>query len=342
MHPEVVKISQAFADDLEQAETTKQLEEMKVRYLGKKGPVTSLMRLLKDVSKEEKPLLGKQINDLKVSVETALEKREHELFEKELEVALKEEILDITLPGRQIEQGRMHPISEMLERVLSVLKSMGFSIQYGPVIDTDYFNFEVLNFPKDHPARDEHDTYYLPGGHLLRTHTSNVQARVMEKEKPPIRVAVPGKCFRNETITARSHVHFHQVEGFYIDKGVTFSDLFSTLSEFLKKLFGPKVQLRFRASYFPFVEPGMEVDLLCLLCEGKGCSVCKKTGWLEILGAGMIHPEVLKSVSIDPEEYTGFAWGMGIERILMIQKGIPDIRYFFENDLRFLGQFSSV
>jgi phenylalanyl-tRNA synthetase alpha chain len=216
---------------------------------------------------------------------------------------------------------------------------MGFSVQLGPDVDTDYYNFGGLNFAPDHPARDMQDTFYLAPAHLLRTHTSNVQVHIMETHAPPIRVIAPGRCFRNEDISARSHVFFHQVEGFYIDKHVTFADLFSTMDEFLAKLFGQKIQTRYRPSYFPFVEPGMEVDIRCISCQGVGCRLCKQTGWLEILGTGLIHPNVLKKGKIDPEVYSGYAWGMGIERITMLLHDIRDIRLFTENDLRFLEQF---
>jgi phenylalanyl-tRNA synthetase alpha chain len=219
---------------------------------------------------------------------------------------------------------------------------MGFSVQYGPDIETDYYNFEALNFPHDHPARDMQDTFYIASNVLLRTHTSNIQTRIMESEKPPIRIIAPGKVYRNETITARSHVFFHQVEAVYVDKDVTFVDLLSTMDEFLAKIFGKKVETRYRPSYFPFVEPGMEVDIGCLNCKGNGCNLCKYTGWLEVAGAGMIHPEVLKNGDIDPETYSGYAWGLGVERLCMLKHGIKDIRLFTENDLRFLEQFSAV
>ena len=230
----------------------------------------------------------------------------------------------------------------MLDEIVDILMGMGFSVQYGPEIESDYYNFGALNFTDDHPARDMQDTFYITDKLLLRTHTSNTQMRVMEANKPPIRVIAPGKVYRNETITARSHVFFQQVEGFYIDKDVTFADLQTTMKEFLSKLFNRDVETRFRPSYFPFVEPGMEVDLRCLSCKGLGCSLCKQTGWLEILGAGMIHPEVLKNANIDPEVYSGFAWGMGVERLVLLKHGVKDIRMFSENDMRFLKQFTAV
>jgi phenylalanyl-tRNA synthetase alpha chain len=230
----------------------------------------------------------------------------------------------------------------VMDEMIDILVSMGFSVQYGPDVDTEWYNFEALNFPPDHPARDMQDTFYIAPNVLLRTHTSNTQVRVMEAHKPPIRVMMPGRVYRNEAITARSHVFFHQVEGLYIDKGVTFADLMATMHEFIGKLFNADVETRFRPSYFPFVEPGMEVDLRCLSCKGTGCNLCKHTGWLEIAGAGMVHPEVLKNGAIDPEEYTGYAWGMGVERLAMLKHGIKDIRLFTENDLRFVKQFSAL
>jgi phenylalanyl-tRNA synthetase alpha chain len=216
---------------------------------------------------------------------------------------------------------------------------MGFSVQYGPVIDTEFYNFTALNIPEDHPARGMQDTFWVDKDHLLRTHTSNIQARIMESGEPPIRIIAPGKAFRNEEITARSHVFFHQVDGFYIDKNVTFADLLGTMQTFLNKLFKEDVEVRYRPSYFPFVEPGLELDVACISCKGQGCQLCKHTGWLEILGAGMVHPEVLRGGGIDPEEYSGFAWGMGVERLVLLKYGINDIRTFVQNDMRFLNQF---
>ena len=255
---------------------------------------------------------------------------------------LEKEAIDITLPGRKRYIGRKHPLTQAMDQIINILEGMGFSVQYGPDLDTDYYNFEALNFPPEHPARDMQDTFYINPSVLLRTHTSNIQARVMEANNPPIRIIAPGKVYRNETITARSHVLFHQVEAVYIDKNVTFADLMATLDEFLGKLFEEDTQTRFRPAYFPFVEPGMEADVACLLCKGKGCSICKHSGWLEIGGAGMIHPEVLRSGGIDPEVYSGFAWGLGLERLVMMLRGIQDIRSFTENDLRFLEQFTAL
>lgn len=328
-----------FIRELKEISNSKDLENLKVKYLGKKGPIAALMQELRHCSSEERPHFGKLINDLKEELLSHCDNSLLRLKQQEMEAQFEKEWLDPTLPGRRPFLGRAHPIQQMLKRVLDILIGMGFSVQFGPDVDTDYYNFEGLNFAPDHPARDLQDTFYLSHQLLLRTHTSNVQVHVMEKNSPPIRVVAPGRCFRNEDISARSHVFFHQVEGFYIDKHVTFADLLSTMDDFLSKLLGEKVETRFRPSYFPFVEPGMEVDVRCTACKGHGCRLCKHTGWLEILGAGMIHPNVLRKAKIDPETYSGYAWGMGIERLAILQSDIPDIRLFTENDLRFLAQF---
>lgn len=337
---ELESLRKNFLSDLEKTTSFKDLEQLKIKYFGKKGPFTDLMQGLKTASPEERPVLGKEINDLKVllskTLDEALSLKEKEETEKRLE----NEWVDIALPGRKKSFGSTHPIHQMLDRVIDILIGMGFSVQYGPDVDTEHYNFGGLNFAPDHPARDMQDTFYLNEDLLLRTHTSNVQVHTMENREPPIRVIAPGRCFRNEDISARSHVFFHQIEGFYIDKNVSFTDLMGTMKEFLSKLFGEKIETRFRPSYFPFVEPGMEVDVLCTACKGSGCKLCKHTGWLEILGAGMIHPNVLKKGNIDPEKYSGFAWGLGIERLVILQSGIPDIRMFTQNDLRFLNQFN--
>jgi phenylalanyl-tRNA synthetase alpha chain len=326
--------------DLGEITDSKSIENLKIKYLGKKGLIQSLMRSLKDASPQERPQLGKTINTLKETVTLQLEQSFNTCLEKEESNRLSKETIDVTLPGRRSFLGRKHPLTQILDRVLGILADMGFSIQYSPEVENDYYNFESLNFPPDHPARDMQDTFFIQDDLLLRTHTSNTQVRVMESQTPPIRVAAPGKCFRNEEITARSHVVFHQVEGFYVDKNVTFADLFATLEEFFQRVFNQKLPLRMRPSYFPFVEPGLEVDVSCLLCKGKGCNVCKHTGWLEVAGAGMIHPEVLKHSGIDPEVYSGYAWGLGPARLLFILNGINDIRLFFDNDMRFLEQFA--
>lgn len=326
--------------DLKSHRGSKEVEALKVKYLGKKGHVQTLMHALKDCPAEQRPHVGKLINELKLKITEQLDLALQDFESQELEGRLATESLDVTLPGRRRFLGKKHVTLKMLDEAIDVLVSMGFSVQYGPDIESDYYNFESLNFSKDHPARDMHDTFYITPDILLRTHTSNTQIRVMETSTPPIRIIAPGKCYRNEDVSARSHVLFHQIEGLYIDKNVTFADLLATLEELFSKLLHQKeIKMRYRPSYFPFVEPGMEVDIHCIVCAGKGCSVCKHSGWLEVCGAGMVHPEVLKSGGIDPEEYTGYAWGMGIERLTMLRFGIEDIRLFLEDNLRFLQQF---
>lgn len=340
MQQSIDELREQFLQQLNQVKVSQDLENVRVKFLGKKGPIQQLMQMLRDVVPDQRPIVGKQINDLKELMTMKCEEREREVTNHEEQQQLLQEKLDVTLPGRRRFRGAKHPLTQTMDQIIAILIGMGFSVQYGPEIDSDYYNFEVLNFPPDHPARDMQDTFYISPHILLRTHTSNIQARVMELNKPPIRIIAPGKAYRNETITARSHVFFHQVEAVYIDKDVTFANLFATLDDFLSKLFKQNIATRFRPSYFPFVEPGVEVDISCLVCQGKGCNLCKHSGWVEVAGAGMIHPEVLRNGGIDPEQYTGFAWGMGLERLVMMLRGIHDIRLFTENDLRFLNQFT--
>lgn len=339
MQEKLLDLRKQFQLDLTQVQQSKDVEQLKIKYLGKKGPVQDLMLHLRDAAPDQRPLLGKQVNDLKEEFRLLCEQALSSFLQAESAHQIANEKIDISLPGRLNSQGNYHPISKVMNHVLEILSGMGFSVQYGPDIDTDYYNYEGLNFPPDHPARDMQDTFYITKEMLLRSHTSNTQLRVMESHKPPIRVIAPGTVYRNETISSRSHVFFHQVEGLYVDKGVSFGDLFSTMEEFWSKFFGRKVQMRFRPSYFPFVEPGLEVDIACTSCNAKGCRLCKQTGWLEVCGAGMVHPEVLKNGGIDPEEYSGYAWGLGIERAAMLLYGIKDIRQFTENDMRFLEPF---
>ncbi len=341
MESVVVGLREQVERELEQISEHKQIEALKLKYLGRKGAITQLMKSLKEASPADRPKLGKLINELKLEVESKLLELSDRLLLAEEDLRQEEEDIDVSLPGRRLPASRSHPLAQTLDRVIDVLIEMGFSVRYGPDIDSDFYNFGALNFSENHPARDMQDTFYIDPESLLRTHTSNVQVRVMEEYQPPIRIISPGKCFRNEAISARSHVIFNQVEGLYIDEKVSFADLLATLRAFLEKLFYPeKVDLRIRPSYFPFVEPGIEVDVRCTVCKGKGCKICKGSTWLEILGAGMVHPNVLKSGGLDPEKYSGFAWGMGTERLAMILHNIDDIRLFWENDLRFLEQFS--
>ncbi|MCI0382440.1 MAG: phenylalanine--tRNA ligase subunit alpha [Chlamydiae bacterium] len=339
MEEKVSSLRKDFQRDLKKIENTTNLENLKIKYLGKKGALQKLVLELKDLTPDLRPQAGKIINDLKQEISHVCEQFAESLEEIELAKQIEEEKIDLSLPGRQHYIGKEHPLKLMLSEVIDVLISMGFSVQYGPDVDSDYYNFEGLNYPLDHPARDMQDTFYISDQFLLRSQTTNVQLHIMETHKPPIRVISPGTVYRNENISSRSHVFFHQVEGIYIDEDVTFGDLFATMNEFWKKLFKMQVTARFRPSFFPFVEPGLEVDIKCTSCEGSGCRLCKQTGWLEVAGAGMIHPEVLKNGGIDPHHYSGYAWGLGIERLAMLRYGVKDIRMFSENDLRFLSQF---
>jgi phenylalanyl-tRNA synthetase alpha chain len=332
-----LKQTQAEAlQEIKRANEPGSLDQVRIKYLGRKGIITSLLKSLKDFPEAERPALGKISNQIKGQLELALSERMKEVGAACRE---KEEFFDYTLPGRGRWQGKRHPLTQVNDRIVDIFYGMGFEIARGPDVETDYYNFSALNFPPDHPARDMQDTFYIKDDLLLRTHTSPVQVRVFEKRKPPVRIIAPGRCYRNEAINARSFCTFHQVEGFYVDTDVTFADLKGVLSAFVWELFGKDVSLRFRASFFPFTEPSAEVDISCVICGGKGCGVCKHKGWLEILGAGMIDPEVFRAVGYDPEVYSGYAFGLGIERIAMLKYRIDDIRLFYENDLRFLRQF---
>jgi phenylalanyl-tRNA synthetase alpha chain len=334
---ELKHLEESFAKEFSQAKSADDLEKIKVGYLGRKGRLTFLLRDLKNLSEEEKPAIGKRANEIKEGMEKRLKERFEEL--KVEEKKSKEQSLDYTLPGRRIWTAKLHPLTLVMNEVIEIFYGMGFEVVKGPDVETEYYNFDALNFPKDHPARDMMDTFYIDENLLLRTHTSPVQVRVFEKRKPPVRILAPGRVYRNEAINARSYCVFHQVEGFYVDYDVTFADLKGVLTAFAQKLFGKDVKLRFRASFFPFTEPSAEIDISCVICGGRGCSVCKFRGWLEILGAGMIDPEVFRGVSYDPEVYSGYAFGLGIDRIAMLKYRINDVRLFFENDLRFLRQF---
>lgn len=322
---------------LETAFTLQELEELKTEYLSRKGKFSLLLRELKELSAEEKPKAGESANSLKKKLDELLQSRLLALKEKE-QISPKE-FFDYTLPGRRSWEGKLHPLTQVLDRIIEIFYGMGFEVAKGTDVETNYYNFDSLNFPQDHPARDMQDTFYLANDLILRTHTSPVQVRVFEKRKPPVKILAPGRVYRHEAINARSYCLFYQVEGFYVDEDVTFADLKGVLVAFVKEFFGKEVELRFRASFFPFTEPSAEVDIKCIICKGKGCSVCKYRGWLEILGAGMIDPEVFKAVGYDPEKYSGYAFGLGVDRIAMLKYRIDDIRLFYENDLRFLRQF---
>ena len=340
MKEKISQLNESFTKELDEASSSDQIQNLKIKYLGKKGPIQALMPLLKDCTSDERPLVGKMINELKQDISSKVENRLQTLLRREQNDRISSENEDVTLPGRKRYLGKEHPISSMMQQVLDILIQMGFSVQTTPEIESEYYNYGGLNYPEDHPARDMQDTFYLTKDLLLRSHTTSIQQRIMEKHTPPIRIVSYGKCYRNETITTRSHVLFHQVDGLYIDKNVTFADLLATKKEFYSKIYEKDVKVRVRPSYFPFVEPGLEIDISCTSCDGKGCRLCKTTGWLEVCGAGMVHPEVLKQGGLDPEVYSGYAWGGGIERLVMLKYGITDIRMFTENDARFLGQFA--
>ncbi len=320
--------------------TTEELEKIRIKYLGKKGSITAILRTLGGLSAEEKKKIGEKTNLLKDELENLIREKEEALTSQVWEKNLQEQSFDFTLPGKPFIRGRYHPISQIISQIIQIFQRLNFSVAEGPEVETDYYNFKALNMPEEHPARDIQDTFYIhPPKVLLRTHTSPVQIRVMSNNQPPLRIVAPGRVYRHEAIDASHSSVFHQVEGFVVEKNVSFADLKSTLTDFLQQLFGTNLRVRFRPSYFPFVEPGAEVDVQCFLCKGTGCRVCKNTGWVEIMGAGMIHTNVFKAVGYEPEKYSGFAFGMGVERITMLKLGIDDMRLFYENDLRFLEQF---
>ena len=326
--------------DLDRTENIEDLEKIKVKYLGKKGIIKNLMEKLKIIEeKDERKKFGELINTLKEKIEIEIKNRESIILKRLKEKKIEEERIDETLPGYPYNLGKRHILKVVENEIIEIFMRMGFHLSFGPEIENEYYNFEALNIPKYHPSRDMWDTFYLPNGLLLRTHTSPVQIRTMEKIKPPLRIISPGRCFRRDPFDASHSPVFHQIEGLMIDKDISLSDLMGIIDLFAKKMFGEKTQTKFYLSYFPFVEPGIEVAATCSLCNGKGCNVCKYSGYVEILGAGMVHPEVLKNVGIDPEIWQGFAFGLGIERVAMIKFGISDIRYFYENDLRFLNEF---
>jgi phenylalanyl-tRNA synthetase alpha chain len=317
----------------------KDIEKIKVEYLGRKGLVTLLLRRLGELSTQERPKIGQLLNQTKREMEELLKIKTIEIEKLEKNKNLKEESIDVTLPGKKSDRGTIHPINLVLKKTEEIFLSIGFKIEEGPEVELDYYNFEALNIPKDHPARDDQDSFYLNREILLRTHTSPVEIRVMEKQQPPVRIIATGKCYRRDAADSTHSPMFHQIEGLAVDKDITFGDLKGVLTVFVHRMFGEDRKVRFRPGYFPFTEPSAEVDVSCLLCHGKGCRACGYSGWLEIMGAGMTDPAVFNMVGYDPEKYSGFAFGMGAERIAMLKYGINDIRLFFENDLRFLKQF---
>ncbi len=335
---ELLSLKNTFLAEADTVASLSELQQLRVKYLGKKGLVTSKLKTLSTISPDLKPAYGKAVNEVKSFVEEEITRRESLLKKEEHKKRILSEAIDITLPGKFIPFGREHPISRVLSEITSIFVSMGFEIEEGPEVELDYYNFEALNMPKNHPARDMQDTFYISEDVVIRTHTSPVQIRVMEKRKPPVRIIAPGKVYRCDADVSHTPM-FHQVEGLMVDTDIAFTDLKGVLQLFIHSIFGPDTPVRFRPSFFPFTEPSAEVDIGCIFCAGKGCRVCKNTGWLEILGAGMINPRVFEFVGYDPEVYTGFAFGMGVERITMLKYSIDDIRLFYENDLRFLRQF---
>ncbi|HIV85778.1 MAG TPA: phenylalanine--tRNA ligase subunit alpha [Candidatus Monoglobus merdigallinarum] len=325
--------------ELAKSDALDALEALRIKYLGKKGELTAIMKGMGKLPPEQRPVIGQLANEVRTSIESLLEQKKQTLSSLEKERRLAAEAIDINLPGKRPVLGKKHPLTTVLDDLKDIFIGMGFSIEEGPEVELDYYNFEALNIPKDHPARDTQDTFYIDENVVLRTQTSPVQVRVMEKQKPPIRVIAPGKVFRSDTVDATHSPVFHQIEGLVVDKGITMADLKGTLEVFVKKLYGDDTRLRFRPHHFPFTEPSAEVDISCFGCGGKGCRICKGEGWIEILGCGMVHPKVLKNCDIDPDIYSGFAFGIGLERITMFRYGIDDLRLFFENDIGFLKQF---
>lgn len=326
-------------EELKTLESPKELEDFRVRYMGKKGSVTGLLRGMGALPAEERPVMGQLVNQLRQELEDAVTEKNQAVQAKLQKEQLEKEKLDVTMPGKKVASGGLHPLNVVLDDIIDIFQSMGFDVIDGPEVETDYYCFQALNVPEDHPARDMQDTFYLTDNLLLRTQTSAAQARTMETTKPPIRVICPGRVYRADEVDATHSPVFHQIEGLVIDKGVTMCDLKGVLEQFAHEIYGEDTQIRFRPSFFPFTEPSVEVDVTCSACGGKGCRVCKGAGWIEILGAGMVHPRVLEMGGIDPEEYSGFAFGIGLDRLTTTRYKISDIRLLFENDLRFLEQF---
>lgn len=333
------KIQKGALAALEEAKDSKVLEEIRVKYLGKKGEITAILKQMGKLSADERPKMGQLANKVRAEIEESLSNAQAKIKEKMREQSLKSETLDVTLPGKKISQGQLHPLNIVMSEIEEVFMGMGFDIVEGPEVETDHYCFEALNMPKDHPARDTQDTFYIDENTVLRTQTSSVQIRTMEKTKPPIRIISPGRVYRSDTADATHTPIFHQIEGLVIDKGVTMSDLVGTLDMLMKRLYGDDCKIRLRPHHFPYTEPSAEVDIMCFNCGGKGCSMCKQEGFVELLGAGMVHPKVLEGCEIDPEVYSGFAFGLGLERLTMGRFSINDLRLLYDNDLRFLRQF---
>ena len=339
MKEKLAKIREEILKQIDASENLDKLNEVRVSALGKKGALTELLKSMKEVAPQDRPKVGQMVNEVRAEIETALETEKAKLEDRVLEARLKNEVIDVTLPAKKNSVGHRHPNTIALEEVERIFVGMGYEVVRGPEVEKDYYNFEALNIPKDHPARDEQDTFYINEEIVLRTQTSPVQVRTMEQGKLPIRMIAPGRVFRSDEVDATHSPSFHQIEGLVIDKNITFADLKGTLQEFAQELFGPETKTKFRPHHFPFTEPSAEVDVSCFKCGGKGCRFCKGSGWIEILGCGMVHPKVLKMCNIDPEEYSGFAFGVGLERIALLKYEIDDMRLLYENDIRFLKQF---
>ena len=339
MKEKLMEIKELASKELKSVKDKTDIESLRVKYLGKKGELTSILRGMGSVSAEERPIVGKLANEIRAKIESEIEVISNDIKAKEKKEKLQNEVIDISLPGKKRVLGKRHPLESTLKQIEDIFVSMGFTIEEGPEVELDYYNFEALNIPKDHPARSEQDTFYINDNIVLRTQTSPVQIRVMENQEPPIKMISPGKVFRSDAVDATHSPIFYQMEGLVIDKGITFADLKGTLELFVKKMFGENVETKFRPHHFPFTEPSAEMDASCFVCGGKGCKVCKGSGWMEILGCGMVHPQVIKNCGLDPEVYSGFAFGFGIDRMVMLNYGIDDIRALYESDMRFLKQF---
>ena len=339
MKEQLEKIKSEALAKIDASDALEKLNEIRVAYLGKKGELTTVLKSMKDVAPEERPKVGQMVNEVRALIEERLEETKTALARKAREEQMKREVIDVTLPAKKANTGHKHPNTIALEEVERIFVGMGYEVVEGPEVEYDLYNFEKLNIPKGHPARDEQDTFYINDSILVRSQTSPVQARVMEIQKPPLRMSAPGRVVRSDEVDATHSPSFHQIEGLVIDKHITFADLKGTLAEFARELFGEDTKVKFRPHHFPFTEPSAEVDVSCFKCGGKGCRFCKGSGWIEILGCGMVHPHVLEMCGIDPEEYTGFAFGVGLERIALLKYEIDDMRLLYENDIRFLKQF---
>ncbi len=339
MKEKLRQIRELAMEKIAQSEELQQLNDVRVAFLGKKGELTAVLKGMKNVSPEERPMVGQMVNETRVIIEEKLEETRKKMEALAMERRLQKEVIDVTLPARKNKVGHSHPNTIALEEVERIFVGMGYEVVEGPEVEYDYYNFEALNIPANHPAKDEQDTFYINNKIVLRTQTSPVQARVMEKGKLPIRMIAPGRVFRSDEVDATHSPSFHQIEGLVIDKNITFADLKGTLEEFAREMFGPETKVKFRPHHFPFTEPSAEVDVTCFKCGGKGCRFCKGEGWIEILGCGMVHPHVLEMSGIDPKEYSGFAFGVGLERIALLKYEIDDMRLLYENDERFLSQF---